>query len=347
MFKKSFCLLTLILVSLSISATSININYNLPSSIESEVKNSVKGALSKSLSSRIVIDQDKTDVLEISVETLSYLESENSLSLYFVSKYKDKEFRTSVVTNKNKSLDQMLIAIEQKIYDAFKYDSVLLFGEKNNLNLNYYTPTLASFNFDKSETPKIGSYYYLENEAGEKKGLASINSLFESSATLNILYNSGITPSLDILKAPSGMLSLSSSYDYVNDNIYSSINYTLLHSFLPFLNKANLSFDGGFSYNDSLRVSALTLDIGLVMDLPLSLIFNSESLFKNSGIRVSTFGGTYYSDGFDFHSKYSIGYYFYFFSKYNFEIYLENNTLLFDDNASSSLNVGYKISILI
>ncbi|MBK5200639.1 MAG: hypothetical protein JJE21_03800 [Spirochaetaceae bacterium] len=345
MFKKLFTLYAIIFSSISIFATSININYNIPVTIENDIKNSVKAALALALSSRIEINDDKEDLLIINIDTLSYEENKHNLSLSFDSKYIDKELKFNIYTLDCASKIAMLESLKNKVYDSYKYDAADLFGDKINLNLNYYDPSLSSFAFNKDNPPSLGTYYYIKNEKGDKIGLASINSRFENNASLNILYNDGLTPALNLEKAPRGMLSVSSSYDYINDNIYGSINYTLLHSFLPFLNKANFSISGGFSYDSN--VMAGTFDIGLVMDLPLSLIFNSESLFKNSGIRISSFGGTNYQNKFRLNSKYSIGYYFYFLSKYNFEIYVENNTLLFDDSATSSLNVGYKISILI
>lgn len=347
MFKKLFTLFTILLSSFSIFATSININYNIPVAIETDIKNSVKSALSIVLSSRIKIDKNKEDVLEINIDTLSYEEEKNNLSLSFDSTYKDKELKFNIYTLDCDNKESMLKTLENKLYDSYKYDIANLFGEKTHLNLNYYTPSLSSFTFDKDTSPTLGSYYYLRNESGDNIGLASINSKFENNATLNILYNGGLTPALNLEKAPTGMLSFSSSYDYINENIYGSINYTLLHSFLPFLNKANFSIGGGISHDYNSNVTVGNLDFGLVMDLPLSLIFNSESVFKNSGLRISSFGGVYYQDKFELNSKYSIGYYFYFWSKYNFEIYVEKNTLLFDVSATSSLNVGYKISILI
>lgn len=347
MNKKVFTLFLILLTSISIFSTSIEVNYNIPIDIETELKNSVRTALNRALSSRIVIDNDKKDILKVNVETLFYNSEKNNISLSINSSYKEKEFSFNIFTHDNLNKSDMLESIKTKFYDSYKYDSSNLFGEKNNINLNYYSSSIASFSFNNDNIPSLGSYYYFKNENGENIGLASINSIFENDAYLNILYNNGLTPGLNIEKAPFGMLSFSSSYDYQNENTYANINYTLLHSFFPFLDKANFSIGTGLAYDNGSKVILQNFSLGLVMDFPLSLVFNSESFFKNSGIRIGSFGGIHYQNGFKMDSKYSIGYYFYFLSNYNFEIYLEKNTLLFDQSATSSLNIGYKISILI
>lgn len=345
MRKRASILLLILMIPVSIFATSVDFSFDVPKSIEGELKIGVRDALSQILPSYIVIDNDKTDSMHIDVVVVDYNEEENTLIVDFSTSYNNKKLDFTVEVLKAENEDNLFQMLEKKTYDAYKYDIDSLFEDDGSLSIDYTTSQLTSYEFDEDDVPLNSQYFYIKDESGDSVGLCNINSIFDHTATLNILYNEGLSPKLSLVEGPTGMLSSQASFDFMGKSIYSSLSYTYFKSIIPFLKNANMMFEFGGAYNIKYQMTAGYFDAGLSIDLPLSLIFNSDSLLRNTGIRATALGGVGYKDEFGFHAKYTVGYYVYLNERYNLEAYYEANTM-FTSFVDSSIILGIKASVL-
>jgi hypothetical protein len=346
MLKKGLLSLVFLLSAISIFGTSLNITYDVPYELEDGVNSCVQETLDLVLSPYLIVDDDLLDVIYLKVETLEYIEEDNSLLLNFDTNYKEQNLNFDIQIIKAKSKGAIFDSLSKKLLNAYKYDLSSLFEKNNNWVIDYYSPYLASFNFGEENSPKEAQYFYVRNKADDIVGVANINTLFENDATLNIISNNKLTPNLKLTDGPSGSLATGLSYDFYDGTIFNSVGYTLYKSFIPFLTNANLLIEGGGAFNSTDAVKAFYIDAGLSIELPLSLLFSSEGFFKNSDIRVTVLGGAAQKDGIHFNSKYTVGYGIYLSNKYNIELYYENNTI-FTSLSDSSFIIGMRLSVLL
>lgn len=346
MKKKALSLIVYLFLSIPIFSTSLNIKYDVPDQLYDGINKCVGEALNSVLAAHLIVDDDDLDVFDLSVDTLKYDEKENTIRLSFDTNYNDKNlnFNLSVIQAKDK--DDIYRILKEKIVYSYKYDILDLFEKSNELRIDYFTPYLASFSFDSDNKPDEAQYYYVRNKADDIVAVANINTLFDENATLNIISNNKLIANLRLTDGPKGLLSTSTSYDFFGKSIFSSISYTYFNSFIPFLLDANLIIEGGGAYQFDKKKSSGFFDIGLSLELPLSVIFDSDSIFKNSQIRATVLCGAALSDAISFNSKYTIGYGIYLSNKYNIEIFYENNTM-FTSLINSSFIVGMRFSVLL
>jgi hypothetical protein len=346
MIKKALSLLVFLFLSISIFATSLNISYDVPSKLSDGVEQCVKEAFDLVLSPYIIVDADDSDVLYLAADALEYNEEENTLRLNFDTNYNNKNLNFNINIIKADNVDDIFIILKDKIIYAYKYDLAGLFDKSDELVIDYYTPYLASFTFDVDDKPDESQYYYVRNKADNIVAVANINTLFDENATLNIISNDELTPNLRLTEGPQGLLSTSISYDFSDKSIFGSISYTYFKGFIPFLANANLIVEGGGAYSIDDSTPGGFIDVGLSLELPLSVLFDDDGLFKNSCVRATVLVGAAYKDGIHFNSKYTIGYGIYLSNKYNIEVYYENNTM-FTSLSDSSFIMGMRFSVLL
>jgi hypothetical protein len=346
MIKKALSLLIFLLLSIPIFATSLNIKYAVPLQLNDGIEQCVGEALNLVLSSHIIVDEDESDIIYLTVDALEYIEDEKTLRLNFDTSYKNKNLNFNINILKAKNDDDIYKILKDKIIYAYKYDISSLFEKNDELVIDYYTPYLASFTFNAEDPPDEAQYYYVRNKADDIVAVANINTLFDKNATLNIISNDLLTPNLRLTDGPKGLLSTSVSFDIIDKSIFGSLSYTYYKGFIPFLVDANLIVEGGgaFSLEDS--ISGGFLDIGLSLELPLSLLFDSDSFLKNTNLRATVLGGVAFKDKLYFNSKYTIGYGIYFSNKYNLEVYYEKNTM-FTLLSDSTFILGMRFSVLL
>lgn len=346
MLKKTLSLLILLLLSISIFATSLNIKYAVPLQLHDGIEQSVGESLNLVLLSQIIVDEDDLDILYLTVDTVEYIEEENTLILNFDTNYNNRNLNFNINILKANNIDDLYHILRDKILAAYKYDILILFEKNDELVIDYYTPYLASFTIKDGDRPDEAQYYYVRNKADDIVAVANINTLFKENATLNIISNSLLTPNLRLTDGPNGLLSTSVSYDAKDNSTFGSISYTYYRSFIPFLVNANLIVEGGGAFNLDDSTSGGFLDVGLSIELPFSLLFESDSFLKNSCIRAIVLGGVAFKNGIYFNSKYTIGYGIYLSNKYNIEVYYENNTM-FTSLTDPTFIMGIRFSILL
>lgn len=345
MSKKGLLFIVLSLISTSLFATSLRIESDVPSRLEKRINTVIEETLDLVLSSQLVIDDDKSDIYNLKVSTKNYDEEKNSLTLNFDNNYNDKNLNFDIIIVESSNNNDLLKNLEEKLLSAYKYDILNLFDPNENLVINYFTPNLASFDFDESTILNDSQYFYIRDKSDDIVGVVNINTLFEKSATLNIISSDRLTANLLLTPGPKGLLSTAFGYDIFNDTILASVGYTFYKSFIPFLTNANLIIEAGGAFGVIDSDSTIYFDTGLSIELPLSLIFSSDSFLKNSAIRATALGGLEFEDELEFNAKYTIGYSIYISNKYNLELYYEKNTIFSTDE--SSLILGAKVSVLL
>lgn len=346
MLKKGLLSLVFLLSTISVFGTSLDIKYDVPVELADGVNSCVQETLDLVLSPYLIVDDDPLDVFYVNVDTLEYIEEDNTLLLNFNTNYIDQNLNFDIQILKAGSKGAIFDSLAKKLVNAYKYDVSSLFEKSDDWIIDYYSPYLASFNFGEKTSPKEAQYFYVRNKADDIVGVANINTLFEKDATLNIISNKKLTPNLRLTDGPTGSLATGLSYDFYDGSIFTSVGYTLYKSIVPFLTNANLLIEGGGAFNSTDAVKAFYIDAGLSIELPLSLIFSSEGFFKNSDIRATVLGGVANKDGIHFNSKYTVGYGIYLFNKYNIELYYENNTI-FTSLSDSSFIIGMRVSVLL
>lgn len=304
MKKKAIVLfITLICIS-NIYANNFNferLNYNRDD-FSILVESTISEALSSTLVAYTKVDDLLLDSLTIKIDTLSYVE--DRLVLDGEINYNLKNLPIYIEL-KEKDRTLLLEKLYDVLFNLFKYDLNKLFDTEFEFYLNY-NGKISSFNNTNNKF-KTGDYIYLE-DFEKAKSLGTVSSTFNEVATVNFLYNPSQLVNLKIKEGPKNQLGLNLNYDIDNEIVSVSGEYFYLKSlFFPF-DKINLGLSSSYFYSFPQNKNSFSLDLGFMIEMPLSLLFTSTKFLNSSVLYTKAKIGVIIDNEVKPHSAFELGY---------------------------------------
>jgi hypothetical protein len=303
--RKKAILIFIILISLS-PIYAIDYNFDRSSYILNDFTQNVEDKISYALNSTLVsytkVDDALLNLLQIQLANISYkqdvLKVEGKIVYNGFQLPLDIEFQQS-----NKQL--LFDTLENILIDTFRYDLSVLFETTPEYYLQYSDNTDSFLN--KNNKYRVGDLIYLKNE-GFKKSLAVVESIYNDFATINYLYNATSLVNTPILDGPKNQIGFNITYDYYKDIISFSGEYFYLKGLIYPFNTTYLGLSSSYYYNlDNLSCS-FTVDSNLLLELPLSTLFKSVMILKNSCIYTKVKIGAIINENIEIHSAFELGY---------------------------------------
>ncbi len=304
MIKKAIFSILILLCSFNIFAT----NYNIDSSNyeENEFSQKVEKVLFNALDSTLVaytkVDESLISNLKINIDNLEYLDSLFTLDCNISIDGKQLPIN---IEFKEENEQELFNKLSQLLFNTLRYDLSILFEGERDYSLSY-NERINSFE-NKNNKFSVGDYIYLQNFNYEKS-LAVIDAIYEDQATINYLYNPSTLVNLDIKKGPVNQFGLNFAYDYDEDLLAITAEYFYLKSILFPFNTTYVGISSSYFYNFDDTLNSISIDSNLLIEFPLSILFESIPILKNASIYSKVKFGTMVVDDVSLHSAYEIGY---------------------------------------
>lgn len=329
--KKVVSVFLFFLVTLSLNAINLDISCDSSLSVSSKIEKVTEAAFVKALKSRAEINETDSDILKINIEIEEFDNQNYSIFLKMKIEYNNKVLLLNPMVYLSSDI-KFENDLENSIYNSIKYDLDYLFISPD-VSLDFIDSSLVSFNFAEEEKPlfKVGGYYFGEDISKNKVALFSINSIYDNNAIVNVYYNSTLVPNLKIIKGPKYNLATNLSYSFSKKLGYFSLDLKFLELFSPFLKNIKPILSFTLSHNFTNSKFGGSIDCGLSLDFPLSILGNQDFVLNNTGINLNVLMGVEYSDNYNFHGSYRVGIYQYLNVISRIEIFYQNNSL-FDSN---------------
>jgi hypothetical protein len=304
MKKKALFSIFLFLCNFTIFATNYNIdnsNYKR-NEFSQKVENILSTALDSTLVAYTKVDDSLLYNLTINIDNLEYVES--LFTLHCKVSLNEKQLPIDIEFYEE-SEEVLFQKLSKLLYNTFKYDLSLLFERESDYYLSYNEGVKSFENIN--DKFNVGDYVYLQNFNGDKS-LAIVDAVYENQATINYLYNSSPLVNLDISKGPSNQFGLNISYDYDEALLAITGEYFYLKSLVFPFNTTYLGLSSSYFYNFDYSLNSISIDSNLLIEFPLSILFNKVPVLNSSSIYSKVKLGAMVLDEVTLHSAYEIGY---------------------------------------
>ena len=319
--KKTTIFILILIISIN-NIFSFNYNFDRENYSVTEISNRVESSIAIALDSTLYSFTSKktfdNNLVIIKLDNISYINNklmvegniiydDNSMPIYF--------------ELKNENEEELFKNFQSILINAFNHDLFSLFSPSYEYYLKYSDSINSFLNINNKY--KEGDLIYLQNNI-TKKALAVVDQIYGEYASIYYLFNQDNQINSQIVNGPKNQISLSSGYDFKLNIISLNLDYNYLKSILPFLGNTYMGISSTYYYNILSKEIVFSLDSNLLLELPLSSLFDQKKILRNSSVFSKLKVGILLNNALDVHSAYELGY----------KLYL---------NSNSKIALSYKV----